>query len=101
MITKLKQSYESFEEIEGFDELRETEQGKVKRAWDEGAISGDDRCPGEALPVEKKTPVRRVEKDSEGEMPVEKRMRKVKVRICHIGFLRESTYLLASRRMLM
>ena len=80
MVAKLKQSYESAEEIEGFSELKEAEQDKVNRAWDEGAIPEGDQGPGEAVAVEKKAPAKRAKKDDDGEKPGKKRARKAKVR---------------------
>jgi hypothetical protein len=81
MVAKLKQSYAKPEEIEGFDELKEAEQEKVKRAWEEGAIPDEDQGPGEPVPSEKKkAPAKRTRKGDDGEeKPARKRARKAKV----------------------
>ena len=78
MVAKLKQSYSKPEEIEGFDELKEAEQEKVRRAWDDGAIPEDDKGPGEPVASEKKKPAKRAKKsdDGDGEKPAKKRARK-------------------------
>lgn len=82
LFAKLKQSYGAPEELDGFGELKEAEQEKVKRAWEEGAIPEDDQGPGEAVAVEKKkkAPAKRAKKgDGDDEKPAKKRARKVKV----------------------
>ncbi|GJE86488.1 zf-PARP domain-containing protein [Phanerochaete sordida] len=82
-IAKLKASYGKPEEIEGFSEIKEAEQEKVKRAWEEGAIPEDDKGPGEPVATEKKkkAPAKRAKKDDDGddgEKPAKKRARKAK-----------------------
>ncbi|EKM56501.1 uncharacterized protein PHACADRAFT_253668 [Phanerochaete carnosa HHB-10118-sp] len=78
-IEKLKTSCSKPEEIEGFDELKEAEQEKVKCAWDEGAIPEKDQGPGEPIVTEKKkAPAKRAKKDDGEEKPMKKRARKAK-----------------------
>ena len=88
MITKLKASYTTPEEIEGFSELKEAEQEKVKRAWEEGAIPDEDQGPGEPVASEKKkAPAKRAKKDADDddEKPAKKRARKAKVWFAILG----------------
>lgn len=83
MVGKLKASCSTPEEIEGFSELKEAEQEKVKRAWEGGAIPDEDQGPGEPVASEKKkAPAKRAKKDADDddrEKPAKKRARKAKV----------------------
>ncbi|KAJ3535013.1 hypothetical protein NM688_g7039 [Phlebia brevispora] len=76
-LAKLKKSYSEPSAIEGFSELKEAEQDKVKRAWEADEIPEDDKGPGEPVvdAAKKKAPAKRAKKDEDGEPP-KKRVRK-------------------------
>ncbi|OSX63698.1 hypothetical protein POSPLADRAFT_1055777 [Postia placenta MAD-698-R-SB12] len=61
-VTSLKTSYGEPSEIEGWGELKEGEQDKVRRAWEEGAVPEEDQGAGEAVDTGKKAPARRRKK---------------------------------------
>ncbi|KAL6301402.1 hypothetical protein BKA93DRAFT_901941 [Sparassis latifolia] len=67
MIASMKASYSEPSEIEGWSDLKEAEQEKVRRAWDEGAIPDEDKGVGEAVDTGKKAPTRRKKKEENGD----------------------------------
>ena len=75
----MRASYDTPAEIEGFNELKSTEQDKVKRAWEAGEVPDDDKGAGEAVETAKKAPAKR-KKDEDGEeKPKRGRAKKAKV----------------------
>ena len=84
LIEKMKASYGSADEVDGFADLQENEKEKVQRAWDAGEIPADDKGPGEAVETgKKKAAVPRKKKDEDGaEKPKRGRKPKVCCRFC-------------------
>jgi len=79
-VALLKKSYGEPTEIDGFSTIKDGEQEKVKRAWEEGEIPEDDKGVGEAVEgVSKKAPAKRAKKaDNEDGTPPKKRARRSK-----------------------
>ena len=77
-IAQLKKSYSEPSQVEGFADLKEAEQEKVKRAWEAGEIPEEDKGAGEAVDTGKKAAAKKTKKSDEGEPP-KKRARRTKV----------------------
>ncbi|KAI0790543.1 hypothetical protein C8Q75DRAFT_122329 [Abortiporus biennis] len=78
LIEKLKASYDDPESIEGFSDLKEAEQEKVRAAWEAGEIPEDDKGPGEPVASVKKKPAPRKKKADADEERPKKRAKKAK-----------------------
>ena len=78
LLAKAKKSYADPSEAEGFSDLKEAEQEKVKRGWEADEIPDEDKGPGEPVDTGKakaKAPAKRAKKE-EGDEPPKKRARK-------------------------
>ena len=55
IITNMKNSFNDADELDGFDDLQDDDQDRVKKAWEDGRVAGDDafrlwRCVSASTP---------------------------------------------------
>lgn len=93
IIENVKKSFESAEDLDGFEELKEEDQEKLKTAWEVGHVAEDDIPPTAKDDLEEDKPKKRASKkkkeaddDEEEEKPKKARGRKAKVG-CIYSFL--------------
>jgi len=77
IITNMKQSFEDADELDGFDDLKDKDKERIRKAWEEGKVAdedipesargGGDEVDEEDKPKKKKAPAKKKAKKDGGE----------------------------------